>query len=70
MEPYELQQAIAAFGYRLSPQTLSVLTARYSSNGRIWFDDFVSLCVKLRVLTSRTQLCVVLVIKHIDPVSL
>ena len=53
MEPHELQQAITTFGYRLSPQTLAVLNSRYSSNGKVGFDDFVALCIKLRALTCK-----------------
>ncbi|XP_069926862.1 grancalcin isoform X4 [Oryctolagus cuniculus] len=38
-------------GYRLSPQTLNTIVRRYSKNGRIFFDDYVACCVKLRALT-------------------
>ncbi|GAB1286371.1 Grancalcin [Apodemus speciosus] len=38
-------------GYRLSPQTLAAIVRRYSKNGRIFFDDYVACCVKLRALT-------------------
>lgn len=38
-------------GYRLSPQTLAAIVKRYSKNGRIFFDDYVACCVKLRALT-------------------
>lgn len=38
-------------GYRLSPQTLSAIVKRYSKNGRIFFDDYVACCMKLRALT-------------------
>lgn len=38
-------------GYRLSPQTLTTIIKRYSKNGRIYFDDYVACCVKLRALT-------------------
>ncbi|XP_075385747.1 grancalcin [Tenrec ecaudatus] len=51
VEHHELGQAIAAMGYRLSPQTLSAIAKRYSKNGRIFFDDYVACCVKLRALT-------------------
>ena len=40
-------------GYNLSPQALHVLVQRYSNNGRIKFDDFVSCVVRLRALTSK-----------------
>ncbi|XP_060007461.1 grancalcin isoform X2 [Lagenorhynchus albirostris] len=51
VERHELNQAIAAMGYRLSPQTLTAIVKRYSKNGRIFFDDYVACCVKLRALT-------------------
>jgi hypothetical protein len=43
--------SISILGYRLSPQTLSAIAKRYSKNGRIFFDDYVACCVKLRALT-------------------
>ncbi|XP_061292645.1 grancalcin isoform X2 [Bos javanicus] len=51
VEHHELNQAIAAMGYRLSPQTVTTIVKRYSKNGRIFFDDYVACCVKLRALT-------------------
>ncbi|XP_012296008.2 grancalcin isoform X1 [Aotus nancymaae] len=51
IEHHELSDAIALMGYRLSPQTLTVIVRRYSKNGRIFFDDYVACCVKLRALT-------------------
>uniref|UniRef100_A0A6I8NPE8 EF-hand domain-containing protein n=1 Tax=Ornithorhynchus anatinus TaxID=9258 RepID=A0A6I8NPE8_ORNAN len=51
VELHELSQVIAAMGYRLSPQTLTAIVKRYSKNGRIFFDDYVACCVKLRALT-------------------
>ncbi|XP_048201278.1 grancalcin isoform X1 [Perognathus longimembris pacificus] len=51
VEHHELSQAIAVMGYRLSPQTLAAIVKRYSKNGRIFFDDYVACCVKLRALT-------------------
>ncbi|XP_035160567.2 grancalcin isoform X2 [Callithrix jacchus] len=51
IEHHELSEAIALMGYRLSPQTLTVIVQRYSKNGRIFFDDYVACCVKLRALT-------------------
>ena len=53
VEPHELQQAIASFGYNLTPQALGCIIRRYSTDGRIGFDDFVSCVVKLRCLTSK-----------------
>lgn len=55
VEPHELQQALTAFGYNLSPQVMGVLIRRYSTDGRVAFDAFVALCVKLRSLTSESQ---------------
>ncbi|XP_029461474.1 grancalcin isoform X2 [Rhinatrema bivittatum] len=51
VEPHELSQAISAMGYRLSPQTLNTIVKRYSKSGKIFFDDYVACCVKLRALT-------------------
>ncbi|KAL8183379.1 UNVERIFIED_CONTAM: hypothetical protein K2H54_038724 [Gekko kuhli] len=51
VELHELTQVIVAMGYRLSPQTLIAIVKRYSKNGRIFFDDYVACCVKLRALT-------------------
>lgn len=53
VEPHELHQALASFGYRLSPQALNVMVKRYSLNNRISFDDFVACCVRLRALTDQ-----------------
>ncbi|XP_069770448.1 sorcin-like isoform X1 [Narcine bancroftii] len=51
VEPQELQQAIAAMGYRISPQGLNGIVKRYSTHGKISFDDYVACCVRLRALT-------------------
>ncbi|KAM4626432.1 grancalcin [Discoglossus pictus] len=51
VEPHELSQAIMAMGYRLNHHTLTAIIKRYSKNGRIYFDDYVACCVKLRALT-------------------
>lgn len=51
VEPHEMSQAITTMGYRVSPQALNGIIKRYSKNGRIFFDDYVSCCVKLRSLT-------------------
>ncbi len=53
VEPHELQQAITTFGYRLSPQAIGVIIRRYSTASRVAFDQFVALCVKLRLATSK-----------------
>ncbi|KAI1899197.1 hypothetical protein AGOR_G00059290 [Albula goreensis] len=51
MEPHELAQAFNSMGYVLSPQSGNAIVKRYSKNGRIFFDDYVACCVKLRALT-------------------
>ncbi|XP_072316047.1 sorcin-like [Eucyclogobius newberryi] len=51
VDPHEMSQAITTMGYRLSPQALNGIIQRYSKNGRIFFDDYVACCVKLRALT-------------------
>ncbi|XP_063789696.1 grancalcin [Pseudophryne corroboree] len=51
VEPLEMSQALMSMGYRLNPQTLNAVMKRYSKNGRIYFDDYVACCVKLRALT-------------------
>ncbi|KAK3720048.1 hypothetical protein QZH41_015452, partial [Actinostola sp. cb2023] len=51
VEPHELHQALATFGYRLSPAALNAIVKRYATNNRISFDDFVAACVRLRALT-------------------
>ncbi|KAM9835777.1 sorcin-like isoform 1-T1 [Aulostomus maculatus] len=51
VEPHEMNQAINAMGYRISPQALNTIIKRYNKAGRIYFDDYVACCVKLRALT-------------------
>lgn len=51
MDGLELHRAVATMGYRLSPQALNVIVKRYSTHGRITFDDYIACCVKLRALT-------------------
>ncbi|XP_031708011.1 grancalcin-like [Anarrhichthys ocellatus] len=51
VEPHEMTQAVNAMGYRVSPQALNVIIKRYNKGGRIFFDDYVACCVKLRALT-------------------
>ncbi|XP_068612392.1 LOW QUALITY PROTEIN: grancalcin-like [Brachionichthys hirsutus] len=51
VEPHEFSQAVNAMGYRISPQTLTAILKRYHKGGRIFFDDYVACCVKLRALT-------------------
>uniref|UniRef100_A0A3Q4IDR4 Grancalcin n=1 Tax=Neolamprologus brichardi TaxID=32507 RepID=A0A3Q4IDR4_NEOBR len=51
VEPHEMTQAINAMGYRISPQALNAILKRYNKGGRVFFDDYVACCVKLRALT-------------------
>lgn len=51
VEPQELQKALTAMGFRLSPQAVNAIAKRYSTNGKITFDDYIACCVKLRALT-------------------
>ncbi|XP_029942079.1 grancalcin-like [Salarias fasciatus] len=51
VERHEMIQAISAMGYQVSPRVLDVMVKRYSRRGRIYFDDYVACCVKLRALT-------------------
>ena len=53
IDPGEMNQALIAFGYRLSPQAFNVLMGRYSVNGQVAFDDFIACCIKLRTLTDQ-----------------
>lgn len=50
-EPHELHAAVTSFGYNLTPQALNIIVQRYSDNGRITFDDFISCITRLRALT-------------------
>ncbi|KTF72762.1 hypothetical protein cypCar_00036565 [Cyprinus carpio] len=51
VEPHEMSQCIANMGFRISPQALNAIIKRYSRSGKIYFDDYVACCVKLRALT-------------------
>jgi len=51
IDPSELHQAIAAWGYRLTPRALNIIVTRYSINNQIKFDDFISAAIRLRLLT-------------------
>ncbi|CAK6965524.1 grancalcin [Scomber scombrus] len=51
VEPHEMTQAVNAMGYRVSPQALNAIIKRYNKAGRVYFDDYVACCVKLRALT-------------------
>lgn len=45
-------QSFDAVGYNLSPQAIGCVLRRYSTDGKISFDDFVSCVTKLRSMTS------------------
>ncbi|CAH2282404.1 sorcin isoform X2 [Pelobates cultripes] len=47
----ELQRSLGTMGFRLSPQAMNNITKRFSTHGRIAFDDYIACCVKLRALT-------------------
>ncbi|XP_065254012.1 sorcin isoform X3 [Emys orbicularis] len=54
----ELQRCLTQSGiaggykrFRLSPQTVTAVAKRYSTHGKITFDDYIACCVKLRALT-------------------
>ncbi|NWY72435.1 SORCN protein, partial [Oenanthe oenanthe] len=47
----ELEKALMTMGFRLSPQAVTAITKRYSTQGKIAFDDYIACCVKLRALT-------------------
>ncbi|KAM4601969.1 sorcin-like isoform 2-T2 [Polymixia lowei] len=51
VEPHEMSQSLNSMGFRVSPQALNVIIKRYSKGGRVYFDDYVACCVKLRALT-------------------
>ncbi|XP_042327981.1 sorcin [Sceloporus undulatus] len=51
VDSQELQKALTGMGYRLSPQAVNGIVKRYSSRGKISFDDYIACCVKLRALT-------------------
>ena len=63
VEPHELQQALVTFGYSLNPMALGIILRRYSTDGRVAFDAFVSLCVRLKALTCKRRKFVVAIIK-------
>ncbi|NWX82463.1 SORCN protein, partial [Nothoprocta ornata] len=47
----ELEKALTSMGFRLSPAAVTAIARRYSTHGRIAFDDYIACCVKLRALT-------------------
>ncbi|XP_038171153.1 sorcin isoform X1 [Arvicola amphibius] len=51
VDPQELQKALMTMGFRLNPQTVTFIAKRYSTSGKITFDDYIACCVKLRALT-------------------
>jgi Ca2+-binding EF-hand superfamily protein len=50
----ELMTALTSFGYRLSEQFYNLLLKKFdrSGTGKIYFDDFIQLCVVLQTLTA------------------
>lgn len=46
-------------GFRFGPQTVNAIAKRYSSRGKISFDDYIACCVKLRALTGMLDHCFV-----------
>ena len=55
IEPNELQQALASFGHKLSPPAMGVVLRRYSIDGKVSFDNFIALCVRINSLTCELQ---------------
>ncbi|XP_054476934.1 sorcin [Anoplopoma fimbria] len=53
VEAQEMQQALTAMGFNLSPQAFTIVMKRHSLAGRVVFDDFVGCCTKLRALTDQ-----------------
>merc|ERR1712150_333204 len=53
VSPHELHNAIASWGYKLSPQALNIIVKNYAHNGHVAFDEFVGAAVKLRTLTDQ-----------------
>uniref|UniRef100_A0A8C3E930 Sorcin n=1 Tax=Corvus moneduloides TaxID=1196302 RepID=A0A8C3E930_CORMO len=58
----ELEKALMTMGFRLSPQAVTAITKRYSTQGKIAFDDYIACCVKLRALTGMLDYSLVTVI--------
>uniref|UniRef100_A0A669QU22 Sorcin n=1 Tax=Phasianus colchicus TaxID=9054 RepID=A0A669QU22_PHACC len=61
----ELEKALTNMGFRLSPQAVSAITRRYSTRGKITFDDYIACCVKLRALTGMSDYSLVTIISVI-----
>ncbi|KAJ8288225.1 hypothetical protein COCON_G00008840 [Conger conger] len=51
VDPQEMHQAIVSMGYRLSSQAMNTIIKRYSTQGKISFDDYVACSIKLKSLT-------------------
>ncbi|XP_077055368.1 sorcin [Siphateles boraxobius] len=51
VDPPEMSQCLVNMGFRISPQALNAIIKRYSKSGKIYFDDYVACCVRLRALT-------------------
>jgi len=50
----ELMTALTSFGYRLSDQFYNMMIRKFdrSGTGKVYFDDFIQLCVVLQTLTA------------------
>ncbi|KAK9759496.1 hypothetical protein K7432_017464 [Basidiobolus ranarum] len=53
IDSQELQDALRAFGYNLTPQFVSLLIRKYDRRGKgdVSFDNFIQICVTIRSLT-------------------
>ncbi|ORX92448.1 programmed cell death protein [Basidiobolus meristosporus CBS 931.73] len=53
IDAQELQDALRAFGYNLTPQFVRLLILKYDSRGKgdVSFDNFIQICVTIRSLT-------------------
>lgn len=50
----KLKNCLSSFGYRLSDRFYDMMIVRFdrSHQGRLYFDDYIQLCVMLQTLTS------------------
>lgn len=46
-----MKLALDSFGFNLSKKAMRLLLRRYSMNGRIAFDSFVALCIRIKALS-------------------
>ncbi|XP_066921053.1 programmed cell death protein 6-like [Clytia hemisphaerica] len=53
----ELSQAMHGFGFRVSERIISILIRRFdrTGQGQVRFDDFIQLCIIVRMLTNSFQ---------------